>query len=108
MNASTLTYPYRFITRNERSLVVLCGMLLAVFVGMYIYGVIGTTIAITQRRGLENEIRVANTRISELEINYFDTISSVTIERAKELGFHEVKDIAFAYSDTASAVALVR
>lgn len=106
MNIKALTLPYRFITRNERSLVVLCGIVSIACIGMYIYGIIGTTIAITQRRDLEREVRVANTRISELEIAYFNTISSVTIDRARELGFKEVKDVAFAYSDTTSAVAL--
>lgn len=108
MTLQTLAIPYRMIMRNQRSLTVLLGMVSLFFVAMYIYGVIGTTIAITARRDLERDVRVANTRISELEITYFNAISSITIERAKELGFHEVKDVAFAYSNTTSAVALVR
>jgi len=106
MTTATLTLPYRFIMKNERSLAAVFGVLAIIGIGMYIYGVIGTTIAITERRHLENEVRLANTRISELEIAYFNTIGSVTVDRAKELGFHEVKDIAFAYSNTTSAVAL--
>lgn len=108
MKLTAITIPYRIVMHNQRALTVFFGMVSLLFIGIYMYGVIGTTIAITARRDLEREVRIANTRISELEITYFNTISSITIERAKELGFHEVKDVAFAYSNTTSAVALVR
>ncbi len=108
MTTATLTFPYRFIMRNERSLVVFLAVLSIISVGMYIYGVIGTTIEVTERRILENEIRLANTRISELEIAYFNTISDITIEHARELGFREAETFEFAYATTGSEFALVR
>lgn len=108
MKAHTLTLPYRFVVRNERALVLFLGLLAILSIGMYIYGVIGTTIEVTERRNLESDIRVANTRISELEISYFNTISAITLDHARALGFTEAKNVQFAYVDGQSEFAMVR
>lgn len=108
MNTHTLTLPYRFIVRHERMLVLALGLFSLIAIGSYIYGVIGTTIEVTHRRNLESEIRLANTRISEIEIAYFNTITAITLDHARELGFTEARDVSFAYIPSASEVALVR
>lgn len=96
------------IVRHERMLVLLLGVLSLFSIGLYIYGVIGTTIEVTHRRTLESDIRLANTRISEIEIDYFNTIASITLDHARELGFSEARNVSFAYTPTASEVAFVR
>ncbi len=109
MTSHTLTLPYRFIVRQERTLVLILGILSIIAVGLYIYGVLGTTIEITERRNLENEIRVANTRISELEIAYFNAISGITLDHAHALGFSEARtNVSFAYAQNDTAVAVLR
>lgn len=109
MTLHTLTLPYRFIARNERSLVLFLGLGIILSIGMYMYGVIDTTIAVTERRDLESEIRLANTRISETEIAYFNAISEITPEYAATLGFVEAKtNVAFAYAGTGSNVAFAQ
>jgi len=109
MTSHTLTLPYRLIVRHERMLVLILGMLSIAAIGFYIYGVLGTTIEITERRNLENEIRVANTRISELEISYFNAISAITLDHAHALGFSEARtNVSFAYAQGDTAVAVLR
>jgi hypothetical protein len=92
----TLTNPIKNIfsgSWNRYLVLILVGMFIA-----YSFFIARSVVAINQRKTLYSEIRVSEAKVSDLEINYFNLVSSVDIQKATDLGFVESKTPTFAYT----------
>ena len=83
-----------------------------VLVGMFVlysFFIARSVVAINQRKALSVQIRDAQSRVSDLEIQYFNLAGSIDTTKATELGFVESKTPTFVYTNPApETVALVR
>lgn len=75
---------------------------LAVSFALYAMFVQQTIRNVVARQALETEMSVLTTRIGELEFKYISMKNDVTIERAYQLGFHDVKETRFVSRKTLS------
>jgi hypothetical protein len=86
--------------------------LLFVLIGMFVlysFFIARSVVAINQRKTLYSEIRTMQTKVSDLEIEYFNIASSIDIQKASALGFVESKTPTFAYTHPdADTVAISR
>jgi len=77
--------------------------------GMYSFFIAGTVININERKDVRVAIRDMQSLVSELEINYFSTASTIDIEQATAFGFVESTDTRFTYTNpTTDTVAMVQ
>ena len=89
---------------NRYLLLVLVGTFL-----LYSFFIARSVVAINQRKTLYSQVRTAQAKVSDLEIQYFNLASTIDIKKASELGFVESKTPTFAYTNPdADTVALVR
>ncbi len=65
---------------------------------MYSFFIARSVVAINQRKTLYSDIRTAQAKVSDLEIEYFNIASSIDIQKAADLGFVESKTPTFAYT----------
>lgn len=76
---------------------------------LYSFFIARSVVAINQRKALYTEVRTAQAKVSDLEIEYFNLASSIDIQKASDLGFVESKTPTFAYTHPdADTVAISR
>lgn len=65
-------------------------------VGLYVYFIQGSVYSIVERKELSREVASMREQIAPLEARYLALRSSVTLERAHELGFENVSRVDYA------------
>jgi hypothetical protein len=80
---------------NQKKFFILAS-LIGLCLSLYVACVAATISNTLTRQRAEREIAALQTRVSELEFQYVSLTSSVTLERAKSLGFIEVHDFTVA------------
>ena len=85
-------------------------ILVVVLFGAYSFFIVRTVVAINQRKELYSDMRVAQAKVSELEINYFNLAANVDTTKIQQLGFVDSQTPTFAYvqPEGQDKVALVR
>lgn len=73
---------------------ILAGALLGVSL-LYVFLIASTTSHIAERKDIQSEIRLAHSRIADLEAEFFTYSSQIDLSHARELGYIEATDIAF-------------
>lgn len=66
---------------------------IAILGGLYIFFLASTTLHIAQRKSIQSDIRLANSRIADLEAEFFTQANGVDLAYAKDLGFVEITDV---------------
>jgi len=83
--------------RLNKQRVFFFSLILLVFVSfsLYMFFLGRTIFDLVDRKNIEEEIRLANSRISELELHVLEYNSKVTLQKAHDLGFINNKDPKF-------------
>jgi hypothetical protein len=81
---------------------------LVVLFGLYSFFIARTVVAVNQRKDVRAEIRDTQTRVSDLEIKYFNLASNIDMQKATELGFIDSQTPTFAYTKPAAETVAVR
>lgn len=85
----------------------LLGLLGLCFVA-YSFCITRTVMAVNDRKDLRADIRETQTRVAELEINYFALAGSIDMDKARAAGFVEATGSAFVYTHPAAETVAVR
>lgn len=76
--------------RIDRTSNIIFWMLLAAIVlmsGTYVYFINKTVRNVVYRQSLQSEISTLNSKLSETEFSYINTVGSITLDTAHQLGF---------------------
>lgn len=76
--------------------------LLAVSFALYLFFVGSTILNIVERKNLENNNRILNSKVSELELKYLSETSKIDLNLAYSLGFKDAVGTAFASNNASS------
>lgn len=68
---------------------------------LYAYFLNATVSNIVERKQLQKDIAVYNTKISELEFTYIQQQNKITLEKAKQIGFQEPDNPRYVRKDEA-------
>lgn len=77
-------------TERNKQIQIVFWMLIAAIVmcgSMYIYFINKTVWNVVHRQNIESEIATLNSKLSETEFQYINSVSGITIETATQLGF---------------------
>jgi hypothetical protein len=85
----------------------LLGLLILCFVA-YSFCITRTVVAVNDRKDLRADIRDTQTRVAELEINYFALAGTIDMTKAYETGFVESTGSAFVYTNPPQEAVAVR
>jgi len=83
-------------------------LLLMVLSGLYIFFLGSTTMYIGERKHVQSEIRLAHSRIADLESEFFAVSDQFDSSFAAEKGYTEAQDIAYVERDTNPEVVAFR
>ena len=83
------------------------GIVGGIIVSFLLYGfaITSTTLAIAEAKTDNNEIQELQTRIAELEVEYFEIINTLSLEEAQENGLSEISNLHYARVNETKAVA---
>jgi hypothetical protein len=79
----------------EKSIVMLELVLLAVFFGLYGYGIVTSVVNVVLREELEVRVQQTESEVAELESKYLARVSGLTRETATELGLVELARVSY-------------
>jgi hypothetical protein len=75
-------------------------VIMTVFAGLYLFFLGSTTMYISQRKHLQEEIRGAHSHLADLETEFFSSSQDLDLEYLATLGFAEAQAVSFAQRAT--------
>ena len=93
-------------TSTVRTLVLAGFATLAVLMALYVYFVGNVVFDVIARREAESSIKLAQSSLSTMQVEYYNESRSLTLEKAAELGLRESKTTAYVVRPQAEVVGM--